>query len=74
MESEVESIISPNPHNKKIYCNQVIVVETKFYQTEKLNSGLTCTMISIFLFCPLGDIKDSNSKKNCNRWSMCVKV
>ena len=38
MESEVESIISPNPHNTKIYCNQVIVVETKCYQTEKLKS------------------------------------
>ena len=38
MESEVESIISPNPQNTKIYCNQVIVVETKFYQTEKLKS------------------------------------
>ena len=40
MESEVESIISPNPHNTKIYCNQVIVVETKCYQTEKLKSLL----------------------------------
>ena len=38
MESEVESIIPPNPHNTKLHCNQVIVVETKFYQTEKLKS------------------------------------
>ena len=38
MESEIESIIYPNPHNTKIYCNQVVVVEAKFYQTEKLKS------------------------------------
>ena len=38
MESEVESIISPKPHNTIIYCNQVKVAQTKCYQSEKLKT------------------------------------
>ena len=38
MESEVESIISPKPHNTIINCNQVKVAQTKCYQSEKLKT------------------------------------
>ena len=47
MESEVESIISPNPHNTKIYSNLVIVVETKSYQIGKLKSLYSGLLVHI---------------------------